>query len=73
MGRGEGLFERLHFSFEVGDLVKKFSFRGCTPWGIPLGRRYRRTRRVAASRGGCPSTADDKGKEGTYSLSTLNI
>jgi hypothetical protein len=32
-----GLFERLHFSFEVGDLVKKFSFRGWNPLGDPLG------------------------------------
>ncbi len=31
-------------------------------WEILLGRRYRRTRRAAASRGGCPPTADDQGK-----------
>ena len=35
----------------------------CGAWEILLGRRHRRTRRAAASRGGCPSTADEKGKQ----------
>jgi hypothetical protein len=55
--------------------VKNFSFRGCirSPWEILLGRRYCRTRRAAASRGGCPSTADDQGKGEYLFLSTLNV
>jgi len=32
------------------------------PWRSFWARRYRRTRRAAASRGGCPSTADDEKK-----------
>src|SRR3989304_10258000 len=44
--------------------VKNYSFASASvgPWEILLGRRYRRTRRAAASRGGCPSTADDEEK-----------
>ena len=45
----------------------------CGPWEILLGRRHRRTRCAAASRGGCPSTADDKGEGGYPLLPILNI
>jgi hypothetical protein len=55
--------------------VKNFSFAVASvgPWEMLLGRRYRRTRRVAASRGGCPSTEDDnrKGKYQLLSISNL--
>jgi hypothetical protein len=58
-------------------LLKRVNFRSAAasagPWEILLGRRYRRTRRAAASRGGCPSTADDQGKGEYPLLSTLNI
>jgi hypothetical protein len=40
---------------------------------ILLGRRYRRTRRAAASRRACPSTAEDEGKGEYPLLSTLNV
>src|SRR5271166_56240 len=43
----------------TGILLNRFRWAGANPDG----RRFRRTRRAAASRGGCPSTADDKGKE----------
>jgi hypothetical protein len=53
------------FELALLERVKNFSFRGCIrrPMEILLGRRYRRTRRAAASRGGCPSTADDEEKK----------
>jgi hypothetical protein len=38
-----------------------------------LGRRYRPTRLAAASRGGCPSTADDKGKGECRLPSSFNV
>jgi hypothetical protein len=49
--------------------VKNLSFRGCIHglMGDLLGRRFRRTRRVAASREGRPSTADEKGNAVTHS------
>lgn len=65
--RGRNVIERAFNGFK--------HFRGCIrrPMGDLLGRRHRRTRRTAASRGGCPSTADDQGKGEYPLLSTLNV
>ena len=49
---------------------------GLASWTVPASQKvawYRRTRRGAASRGGCLSTADAEGKEEYALLSTLNI
>jgi len=66
-----------HVAVATGDLVtaRDCSFRGRTrrAWEIRPGRRYRRTRRAAASRGGCPSTADDQEKGGCAFPSTFNL
>jgi hypothetical protein len=62
-------------TFEPASLerVKNFPFRGRSrrPWEILLCRRHCHTRRAAASRRACPSTADDKGK-GKYPLLPLS-
>ena len=43
------------------------------PRRAAVGRRYRHTRRAAASRRACPSTSDDKGKESSQAPSIFNI
>ena len=63
-------------SAAAADLLADTGIGGQAGHGCVLRRgawRYRRTRRAAASRGGCPSTADDKGKGEYPLLSTLNI
>jgi transposase len=51
----------------IGRRTSRSAAAAVGPWEILLGRRYRRTRRAAASRGDCPSTADDNRKGSTRS------
>jgi hypothetical protein len=55
-----------------GRFTSRSAAASVDPWEMLLGRRYRRPLRAAASRGGCPSTVDDKERR-VLTPSTFNL
>src|SRR5215212_2001191 len=61
--RSRGRGDHIELEQHAEEILGEPAIRLC----LLLGRGYRRTRRAAASQGGRPSTADDKGKDATRS------